>query len=175
MAQMIEYLNGTLRDKLFLSANNIHVIKRYVDSLLSVRLEFKTHIGGIINLGGGDIKYVSLKQNIDTKSNTEAKLVGADNTSTMILCTQLFVVSQFYNIDKNILYQEKNSAILLLKNGKKSSINKTSALKIWYFFPIDQIIKGNLSILIFPNLGYDRRLYVKTPQAKYRYQKQHWG
>ena len=53
---------------------------------------------------------------------------------------------QGYDIDKNILYQDNKSAIILENNGKRSSIKKTRALKIRHLFLIDYIEKGNLSI-----------------------------
>ena len=53
---------------------------------------------------------------------------------------------QGYDIDKNILYQDNKSAIILENNGKRSSIKKTRALNICHLFLIDYIEKGNLSI-----------------------------
>jgi hypothetical protein len=63
---------------------------------------------------------VSRKQKLNTRSSTEAELVGTDDMSVMILWTKLFMEAQGYEIEKNILYQDYKSAILLIKNGKKS-------------------------------------------------------
>ena len=54
--------------------------------------------------------------------------------------------AQGYKINKNILYQDNKSAILLETNGKRSSGKRTRALNIRYFFLTDQVNKGNLSI-----------------------------
>jgi hypothetical protein len=51
---------------------------------------------------------------------------------------------QGYDNQKNILYQDNKSTILLENNGKKSSSKRTRALNIRYFFLKEQIEKGNL-------------------------------
>jgi hypothetical protein len=58
--------------------------------------------------------------------------------------------AQGYDIEKNILYQDNISAILLIKNGKKSSGKQTQALNIRYFFLTDQVEKGNLVVEYCP-------------------------
>ena len=76
--------------------------------------------------GKGAVQSISRKQKLNTKSSTEAELVGVDDMSIMILWTKLlFLEEQGYNIERNILYQDNKSAILLEENGKKSSGKRT--------------------------------------------------
>jgi hypothetical protein len=49
-------------------------------------------------------------------------------------------------VDKNIVYQDTKSAILLETNGKKSSGKQTCALNIRYFFITNQVEKGKAQI-----------------------------
>ena len=60
--------------------------------------------------------------------------------------TKLFLEAQGIEITHNILYQDNQSAILLEKNGKRSSSKRTRALNIRYFFLTDQVAKENLMI-----------------------------
>ena len=53
---------------------------------------------------------------------------------------------QGYHIEKNILYQDNKSVILLETNGRKSAGKRSRALNIRYFFLTDQVEKGNLLI-----------------------------
>ena len=99
-----------------------------------------------MTMGEGAIQSGSNKQKLNTRSSCEAELVGADDASTKILWTKLFLESQGYTVKKNILYQDNKSTILLLKNGKRSSGKRTRALNIRYFFLTDQREKGNLSV-----------------------------
>jgi hypothetical protein len=120
--RMMKYLNGTKEIWLTLNAGNLHCIKWYVDASFAVHADFKSHTGATMSFedGEGTVQSVSRKQKLNTRSSTESEFVGA-NISVMILWTKLFMEMQGYEINKNILYQDNKSAILLEMNGKKSS------------------------------------------------------
>jgi hypothetical protein len=148
--RLLKYINGTRKDKLILSADDLHVIKWYVDCAFAVHPDFKSHTGGNMTYGQGAPISMSRKQKLNTRSSTEAELVGPDDLSTLILWTKLFMECQGYPIEKNILYQDNKSTILLENNGKKSSSKRTRALNIRYFFMTDQIEKGNVIVEYCP-------------------------
>ena len=93
---------------------------------------------------------ISMKQKLNTKSSTDAELVGADDASVMILWTRMFMEEQGYEIDRNILYQDNQSAILLEINGRRSAGKRSRALNVRYFFLTDHVAKGNLEIEYCP-------------------------
>jgi hypothetical protein len=150
LLRLIQFLNGTKDDVLTLSAENLNVIKWYVDASFAVHPDFKSHTGAVMTYGQGAIQSISRKQKLNTRSSTESELVGVDDASTAILWTKLFMEAQGYKIDQNIIYQDNKSAILLEKNGKKSSSKRTRALNIRYFFITDQVEKGNVEIQYCP-------------------------
>ena len=57
---------------------------------------------------------------------------------------------QGYPLDKNILFQDNKSAILLESNGKRSAGKRSRALNVRYFSLTDQDEKGNLTIEYCP-------------------------
>ena len=67
-----------------------------------------------------------------------------------VIWTQLFLDSQGYPVEKNIIFQDNKSAILLESNGKRSSSKRTRALNIRYFFVTDQVEKGIVNIVYCP-------------------------
>jgi hypothetical protein len=150
LMRLLKYLNGSRDDKLHLRADSVNVIKWYVDASFAVHPDFKSHTGAMMTMGNGAIQSMSRKQRLNTKSSTEAELVGADDSSTLVLWTKLFLEAQGHTIKQNILYQDNKSAILLEENGKKSSSKRTRALNIRYFFLTDQIEKGNVSVEYCP-------------------------
>jgi hypothetical protein len=83
---------------------------------------------------------------MNVQSSTEGELVAVNNAATMILWTTLFLEAQGYDVEKNIVYQDNKSAILLETNGKKSSGKQSRALNIRYFFITNQVEKGNTQI-----------------------------
>ena len=99
-----------------------------------------------MTLGDGAIIGLSKKQKLNTRSSTKAELVGADDAATMILWTGLFMEQQGYPLEKNILYQDNKSAILLETNGQRSAGKHSRALNVQYFFLTDQVEKKNLTI-----------------------------
>ena len=150
LERMMSFLNGTKEDVLTLSVDDLHVIKWHVDASFAVHPDFRSHTGGVMTFGRGAIQTISRKQRLNTRSSTEAELVGADDAATKILWTKLFMEKQGYGITSNILFQDNQSAILLETNGQKSSSKRTRALNIRYFFLADQVAKGNLDILYLP-------------------------
>ena len=104
----------------------------------------------MMTYGRGAPITVSKKQKLNTRSSTESELVGADDVTIMILWTKLFLEEQGYEISRNILYQDNKSAILLEKNGKQSSSQRTRAINIRYFYITDQAARGMLEIKYCP-------------------------
>ena len=72
-------------------------------------------------IGKGSVYSMSSKQKINTRSSTEAELVGVDDAIGMAMWMRMFMQHQGYSIEDNIIYQDNQSAMLLEKNGKKSS------------------------------------------------------
>ena len=119
LVRLLKYLNGTREKGLTLRVDDVRVIKWYVDASFAVHPDFRSHTGGVMTMGKGAIQSQSKKQKLNTRSSTEAELVGVDDAATMILWTKLFLEDLGYNIDRNVLYQDNRSAILLETNGKK--------------------------------------------------------
>ena len=174
LERLMKFLNKTKNDKLILQADNLHVIKWYVDAAFAVHPDFKSHTGGTMTYGTGAPITMSRKQKLNTRSSTEAELVGTDDIVTMILWTKLFMEEQGYEIEKNILYQDNKSTILLENNGKRSSSKRTRAINIRYFFLTDQVEKGNVCIEYCPTTkmqaGYMSKPLQGTLFTKFRTQ-----
>ena len=149
-----------------MAADDVRVIQWYVDASFAVHNDFKSHTGAVMTFGQGAVQSISRKQKLNTRSSTEAELVGADDAATMILWTRLFLEAQGFDVHDNILYQDNKSAILLETNGKKSSGKRTRALNIRYFFLADQVEKGNLTVEYCPTLEMIGDYLSKPLQGK---------
>ena len=96
---------------------------------------------------------ISTKQKLNTSSSTTAELVAVDDALQMVLWTPFFIEAQGYQVETNKVFQDNKSAILLEKNGKKSSGKRTRALNVRYFLITDQVEKGNVTIEFCPSDG----------------------
>ena len=152
--RMMKFLYATREETQKIDVNQqLNITKWYIDAAFAVHEDFKSHTGGVLffdNIRGGSILSVSRKQKLNTKSSTEAELVAVDDVAVMIFWTRLFMEAQGYPIEKNIIFQDNQSAILLETNGKWSSGKRSRAFNIRYFFITDQCIRGNATIMYCP-------------------------
>jgi len=111
LMRLLKYINGTRADKLTLSADNLQVVKWYADSAFAVHSNCRSHTGGAMIYGSGVPISSSRKQRLNTRSSTEAELVGADDMATMMLWTKLFLEAHGVEITTNVLYQDNKSSI----------------------------------------------------------------
>ena len=101
-------------------------------------------------MGEGAIQSASSKQKLNTQSSCKAELVAVDDMAHRILWSKLFMEAQGYRINKNILYQDNKSTIILHNNRRKSVGKRSRALNIRYFFIADQCEKRNVEVQYCP-------------------------
>ena len=96
LLQMLKYLEGTKDLELILEAEKGDVLmcKWYPDAAFAVHADFKSHTGAVLTLGKGAVNTMSSKQKLNTRSSTEAELVGADDTITQAMWTKQFLEEQ---------------------------------------------------------------------------------
>jgi hypothetical protein len=121
----------------------------YVDASFAVHPDFKSHTGVAMTAGKGSVINVSHKQNINTRSSTEAELVGGDDAMGPLIWTDNFLRCQGYD-PTSVMYQDNMSAILLEKNGQKCASKCSRHLNIHYFFITDMKEQGRLKIEYCP-------------------------
>jgi len=94
-------LRGTLDDVLILGADDITRMKTWVDTSYAVHGDMKSHTGGTKSFGRGAVIIKSQKQKLNTKSSTEAELVGAaDVLPVNIVCLEMFLEAQGHKINE---------------------------------------------------------------------------
>ena len=124
----------------------MRIIKWWVDASYAVHPDMKSHTGACMSLGKGSIYSSSTRQKLNTKSSTEAMLVGVSDAMSQIVWTRYFMEAQGYEISENVLEQDNMSAMLLENNGRASSSKRTRHINIRYFFVTDRIKNGEVSV-----------------------------
>jgi hypothetical protein len=146
LKRMLQFIRATKDDYLTLSAASLHNVRWWVDASYAVHFDMKSHTGGALSLGKGVIYGTSKGQKLNTKSSTEAEVVGTDDVMPQILWTLYFLEAQGYKIDDNLLYQDNKSSILLETNGRGSSGKRTRHIDVRYFFIADRVKSGEIRI-----------------------------
>jgi len=146
LGRCLSYLQNHPDIPLTLEASKDGVIKWWVDASFAVHSDYKSHTGACMSLGKGCPINISSKQKINTRSSTEAELVGVNDVLALILWVRHFLEAQGFTITDNVVYQDNMSSILLEKNGRQSSGKKTRHIEIRYFFITDNVRRKKASI-----------------------------
>ena len=80
---------------------------------------------------------LSTKQKVNTRSSTEAELVGVDDIISKVLWTKLFIEAQGHKVTTNVIYHDNTSAMKLEASGKASSEKRMQHFNIKYFYFTD--------------------------------------
>jgi hypothetical protein len=145
LTRVIKYLRSEPTLCLTLEADDLQVIKWWVDASFAVHPDMKSHTGATMSLGKGSIYSVSTRQKLNTKSSAEAELVAVDDVMPMVVWTKYFLEAQGYDVLPTI-YQDNMSAMLLEKNGRASSGKRTRHINIRYFFVADRVANKEVKI-----------------------------
>ena len=101
--------------------------------------DMRSHTSATLSIGAGLIYSTSNKQKLNTKSSTEAELVGVNDILPQVLWTRYFLKAQGYKIQDLAIYQDNLSTMMLAINGRASSSKHTRHINILFFFVADRI------------------------------------
>jgi hypothetical protein len=125
-------------------------------------------MGGMMSLGKGAAYGTSTREKLNTKSSTEAELVGVNDVMPQILWTRYFLEAQGYGGEDSLVYQDNQSAILLEKNGRAWSGKRTRHINIRYSFVTDRIAAGEVKVEYCPTGEMLGDFFTKPLQGTFR-------
>jgi hypothetical protein len=164
LTRVMKYLRSTKDLILRLRADNLNIVKWSIDAAFAVHKDMQSHTGGVMSMGVGAIYSSSQKQKMNTKSSTEAELVGINDILPQALWTKYFLEAQGYGTN-SLLYQDNQSTMRLAENGKASSGKRTRHINIRYFFITDRIAKKEVAIQYCPTKQMVADYFTKALQG----------
>jgi hypothetical protein len=145
LERVIKYLRGTQAKYLCLQADKHISVLAWVDVSYGVHEDYKSHTACVIGIGKGPVYAKSSTQKLNTKSSSEAELVGLSDSSGQIIWTRNFLEAQGYKMGAATVFQDNQSTIALVKNGRSTS-ERTRHIAIRYFFVADRVASGEIRI-----------------------------
>ena len=145
-ARTCKYLHSTRHMPLILEGCSLNSIKWYIYVSFAVHHNIRSHTGMTMKMCKGCIYGASGIQKINTKSSTEAELVGVSDALPQVIWPRNFLRAQGYHINDSVNYQENHSTIRLYNNGRASSSRRTCHIDIRYFFFTDRIKSKEVKI-----------------------------
>ena len=146
-------------------AEDMSVIKTWVDASYAVHTDMKSHTGGAVSLGRGLITASSNKQKLNTKSSTEAELVGASDYLPAAIWSKMFIESKGYKIEVNKFYQDKQITMKFEKNGRNSCGKQLRHINIRYFRIKDRLNKERIEVVHCPTHIMVANFFTKPLQG----------
>jgi hypothetical protein len=165
LRRLLSYLQATIDLTLRIGADSLSQFSTWVDASFAVHPNMRSHTGGVSSFGHGGLLCKSKRQSINTKSSTEAELVGASDYLPNTLFIKLFMEAQGYPIDKAIFYQDNESAIKMEENGKASCSQRSRHIDIRYFFITDHVRRDDILITHCPTADMLADFFTKPLQG----------
>jgi hypothetical protein len=165
LKRLLVYLRDSIDLPLYIGADSLHHFMTWVDASFATHPDMRSHTGGAISFGRGGILCKSKKQTINTKSSTEAELVGASDYLPHALYVKMFMEAQGYPITEAIFYQDNESAIKMESNGKASTGQRSRHINIRYFFITDHSKNNDISIRHCPTAAMLADFFTKPLQG----------
>jgi hypothetical protein len=103
----------------------------------------------VISLGAGAMDARSTKQKLNTKSSTESELVALSDMCSKVIWHRDFIIAQGYNPPPARVYQDNQSTMALINNGKSNS-DRTRHIAIRYFWIRDRVNSKEIEIVYCP-------------------------
>ena len=119
-----------------------------------------------MSLGTGVIHTRSTKQKLNTKSSTEADVVGTSDYMPYNIWLRNFMKVQGYELKDNVIFQDNKSAIKMGTNGRRSSTGNSRHIHIRYFFMKDIIERKEARIIYCPTEKMLADFFTKPIQGE---------
>ena len=105
------------------------------------------------------------KQKLNTKSSTEGEIVGVSDFLPNVIWARMFMEAQGDILKKNTLYQDNQSAMKIILNGRKSSGQKTKHMDNRYFWIKDRLASENIEVESCPTEKMVADFFTKPLQG----------
>jgi hypothetical protein len=149
LIRVVQYLRSTAEMGLTLEADENITVYAYVDASYGVHSDMRSHTGAIISIGKGAVYSKSSVQKLNTKSSTEAELVGLSDASGQVLWTKQFLEEQGYKIGAAKIFQDNKSTIQLIANGQSNN-ERTRHIAIRFFYLTDKVKQNLIKVEYMP-------------------------
>ena len=149
LERVLKYLNVNPELGIKLTVGSPLSVIGFVDAAYGVHHDYRSHTGAVISLGTGPVFVKSSKQKINSKSSTEAELVGLSDSASQVIWTRDFLAAQGYEMQSAEIYQDNKSTIAMIEKGRSTS-EKSRHINIRFFFLKDRISAKEIKITYLP-------------------------
>ena len=166
LRRVIAFIKATIDDKRIIGASSLSSIFMWIDAAYAVNPDMKSQTGGAMSMGIGVVHAKCGKQKLNVKSSTESELVGVSEYIPYFIWLLYFMHEQGYTVESSKLFQDNQSTILMLKNGRNSCTGNSRHINIRYFFVKDRIENEEVKVEYCPSEDMLADFFTKALQGK---------
>jgi hypothetical protein len=144
LQRVLAYLKGSRNRAIVFKAGGNIDLCQYTDASFGVHEKMKSRTGSILFLNGGFVGAWSSKQKLNSKSSTEAELIGITDDIGWGLWAKHWLREQGYDV-KLVIFQDNTSVKKILERGPEAN-GRTRHLAIRYYFISDLLERQEVSI-----------------------------
>lgn len=148
LRRVCAYLKGSQELGIRLGTDNggVSGLSAFIDASYAVHGDCRGHTGAMISLGAGAVYTKSSKQKLNSKSSSEAELIGISEAGGQVIWSRNFLRGQGYSLGAATIYQDNSSAITIMEKGKHTT-QRTKHLDIRHFFLRDYAKRKEISFV----------------------------
>ena len=148
LQRVLKYLRDTRGRGIRLTPGTTGIVASgHFDAAYGVHPDGKSHTGACLMLGdAGPVLAESCRQQIVTKSSTEAELVALSDSTNQLLHLRQFLLAQGHPQGPATIYQDNMSCMALQDKGRSTS-KRTRHINIRYFWTKEQCTNGEITIV----------------------------
>ena len=150
LVRLMSFLKTTKNDVLTLEADDEQSNEYWIDAAFAVHPDYKSHTGAMQSLGKGAVSSISSKQKVNSRSSTEAELIGIDDVISKVLWSKRFIEAQGFPLKATIIYRDNTSSMKLEENGQASASKRTRHFNIKYFYVTDLVQRKEFNLKYCP-------------------------
>ena len=79
LKRLLKWLNYTINDVRIMGSNDDGVLLTWIDAAYAVHEDMRSQLGGVVSMGHGVVNGKLMKQRLNSKSSTEAEVIGTSD------------------------------------------------------------------------------------------------
>jgi len=147
--RVLNYLAHTRERKVKLKWGGSVAMEAYIDASFGGHVDCKSRSGIMLMMSGVCVGAWSMKQKLNTKSSTEAEIVGLSDGLSHVIWARELLLSQGHELPPTKIHQD-NQGVLSIMSGGRSPKHRTKHLDIRHFFVRDRVATGDVTLVYCP-------------------------
>jgi hypothetical protein len=147
--RVMNYLMHTKERKVRMKWGGSVTMEAYIDASFGGHADCRSRSGIMLMMSGCCVGAWSAKQKLNTKSSTEAEIVGLSDGLSHVIWARELLCAQGYALPPTKIHQD-NQGVLSIMSGGRSPKHRTKHLDIRHFFVRDRVATGDVLLSYCP-------------------------